>query len=153
MPRETRDRRRSDDDLRRLTGISSGQFCTLYLQATRGRVSEVNHPVQRIAHMVLLALASRGYRVVLCTSLKAHRVVAPPVKWVQDMLRHAGLAPDGMIVDSVSCWHSLFSQSMGSRDILNMAPIAAQAVDDGIIESLCEWSMGSDISGETGLLP
>lgn len=154
MP-ERSDLQQSEDKLSHLIGLSGDQFCRLYLQVAHAHVSEADNHAQRTAHNVYQALASRGFMGVLSKHLKACRAFAPPVKWAQDRVRTSDAlsdpGTDSVITDVVLYWHSFFSQAMDSRDISNLAPVAAQAMDDGIIELLCGWSMRKNISGETGL--
>lgn len=143
----------SANSLRMLIGITVDQLCSMHLQTAHSPTAGV--ALRFISLGVFATLGTTlGYKDVLFKCLKYRRVLTPQVKWSQEAVQlfegQAFPSPERVITHTTACWHSLFNQSMDAGDISGLAPIVAQAMEDGIIESLCEWSLRNDLTVETG---
>lgn len=126
--------------LEQLMGLSVDRICTLYLQCASHQ--SLNGPT-RVGCMIFLAqLGDLGYRTQIVSAIRGRGLYTPQVDWAKSLIAHLDDDPevDQFKSASLRYWSAFFAGDVERK-------LAEEAVKDGIVPCLCDWSVPSSSDG------
>lgn len=126
--------------LEQLTGLSVERVCTLYLQCA-GHES-ISGPTREVCMIFIVQLGDSGYRPDIVNNIQRRGLYTPQVKWSENVVEQLFDDPevDQFKSASLKYWSAFFAGVVEIK-------LAEQAVNDGMVSCLCDWSVPSSSGG------